>query len=276
VIGPSFSRVFTPNNAIADRLKHVIEPVVSLQRVTSFDTQNRIPTTAGAYDSVVGGATRIQYGVANRVLVRKATGDGASSAASAPRELLTVTVNQSYYTDAAARLSDVSYQGNQAGNLRSNFSPIAVVARSAPTMFTTASVRMELDQEDLTLRTIGASGTSTYRAAQVNVGWTRTNYENQFSQSALNAASTFNLRNGRLGGTYAFDWDISRGYLIQQRWIGFYNAQCCGITFEYQQFKYAPLSVAGIPQDKRFNLGFTLAGIGTFSNFFGAFGGGRY
>ena len=28
-----------------------------------------------------------------------------------------------------------------------------------------------------------------------------------------------------------------------------------------------------VPQDKRFNLSFTLAGIGTFSNFLGAFGG---
>ena len=30
-----------------------------------------------------------------------------------------------------------------------------------------------------------------------------------------------------------------------------------------------------VPQDRRFNLSFTLAGIGTFSNFFGAFGGRR-
>jgi hypothetical protein len=28
-----------------------------------------------------------------------------------------------------------------------------------------------------------------------------------------------------------------------------------------------------VPQDRRFNLSFTLAGIGTFSNFLGAFGG---
>lgn len=275
VIGPSFSRVFTPNNAIADRLKHVIEPSFNLQRVTDFGTQDRIPTTGGAYDLVVGGATRFQYGLANRVLVRKAAPGAESNSASAPRELLTLTVNQSYYTDPAARGSDVSYQGNQAASATSRFSPIAVVARSAPTMHTTASVRMEFDQEDFTLRTIGASGGSNYRMAQVNVGWTRTNYENQFTQSALNASSTFNFRDGRSGGTYAFDWDISRGYLIQQRWIGFYNAQCCGITFEYQQFKFAQ-SIAGVPQDRRFNVGFTLAGIGTFSNFFGAFGGGRF
>ena len=53
-----------------------------------------------------------------------------------------------------------------------------------------------------------------------------------------------------------------------------YNAQCCGIAAEYQKFNlqgtFAPL---GVPKDHRFNLSFTLAGIGTFSNLFGAFGG---
>ena len=278
VIGPSFSRVFTPNNAIADRLKHVVEPTFSVQRVTNFDTGARIPRVGGAYDFIVGGSTRLQYGLANRVLVRKApAGAGASPAAGAPRELLTVSVNQSYYTDASARRFDVSYQANNIPTEEeTHFSPIAISVRSAPSTLTTASVRMELDQTDLSLRTIGASGTSNYRAAQVNVGWTRTNYGDDFTQSALNASSTFNFNGGRSGGTYALDWDISRGYLIQQRWIGFYNAQCCGVTFEYQQFKFPQQSFAGVPQDKRFNVGFTLAGIGTFSNFFGAFGGNRF
>jgi hypothetical protein len=276
VVGPSFSRVFTPNNAIADRLKHVIEPTFSVQRVTTFDNQDRIPTTGGAYDFIVAGSTRMQYGLANRVLVRKAAGADGSSAATAPRELLTVTVNQSYYTDASARLFDVSYETNRQVTEQTHFSPVSVSVRSAPTMLTTATLRMELDQKDLTLRTIGASGSSNYRAAQVTAGWTRTNYKNQTPQSFLNASSTFNFNGGRTGGTYALDWDISRGYLLQQRWIGFYNAQCCGITMEYQQFKFAQIITGGVPQDKRFNIGFTLAGIGTFSNFFGALGGGRF
>jgi lipopolysaccharide assembly outer membrane protein LptD (OstA) len=277
VIGPSFSRVFTPNNAIADRLKHVIEPTFNVQRVTNFDNQDRIVNVGGAYDFVVGGSTRLQYGLANRVLVRKAPADAsASPAASAPRELLTVTVNQSYYTDASARRFDTSYQSNNVSTTEeTHFSPVSVAVRSAPTVYTTAAMRLELDQKDGSLRTISANGGSNHRAAQVTVGWTKTNYENSVSQSALNAASTFNFLQGRTGGTYAVDWDITRGYLIQQRWIGFYNAQCCGITFEYQQFKFAQ-AIAGVPQDRRFNIGFTLAGIGTFSNFFGAFGGGRF
>jgi LPS-assembly protein len=277
LIGPSFSRVFNPNNALADRLKHVIEPTFSAQRVTDIDTQDRIPSVGGAYDYIVGGTTRFQYGLANRVLVRKAPADpAAAAAASAPRELLTVTINQSYYTDASARRFDTYYQSNNAViSEETHFSPVAITVRSAPTAMSTASMRMELDQQDLRLRTISAQGSSNYRAAQVNVGWTRTSYETSLAQSALNASTTINLLQGRTGGTYALDWDITRGYLIQQRWIGFYSAQCCGITFEYQQFKFSQV-VAGVPQDRRFNIGFTLAGVGTFSNFFGALGGGRF
>jgi lipopolysaccharide assembly outer membrane protein LptD (OstA) len=278
IIGPTFSRVFTPNNAIADRLKHVIEPTLSVQRITDFENQNRVVRVGGSYDFVVGGVTRVNYGLNNRVLVRKAAKDpAAASAASAPRELLTVNISQSYYTDANARQFDVNYQSHQSSGTRpSHFSPVVVTARSSPSAFTSATVRMEFDQRDGALRTFHASGSSNYRAAQVNAGFSRANYENQASQTALNASSTLNFAQGRSGGTYAVDWDIARGYIIQQRWIGFYNAQCCGLSVEYQQFKFPTSVIAGVPQDRRFNLSFTLAGIGSFSNFFGAFGGGRF
>ena len=100
VTGPVFSKVFTPNNAFADRLKHVIEPNINFQRITDYDNEDRIPTTAGVYDVVIGGVTRVNYGVNNRFLVRKAPKDPkASAAASAPREFLSVAITQSYYTD---------------------------------------------------------------------------------------------------------------------------------------------------------------------------------
>jgi hypothetical protein len=280
-IGPTFSRVFTPNNAIADRLKHVIEPTFSVQRVTAFENQARVPRIGGSYDFIVGGVTRLNYGLANRVLVRKAAAGTAAGAtpttsASAPREWLSVSVTQSYYTDPTASQYDVTYQSSQGIRTpTSHFSPIAVIARTAPTALTTGTVRMEFDQKDFTLRNFNASATSNYRTAQVNVGWSTRKYANTPTENALNTVTTISLAQGRTGGTHSLNWDISRGYIIQQRWIGFYNAQCCGVAVEYQQFKF-PSSIGGIPQDRRFNLSFTLAGIGTFSNFFGAFGGGRF
>jgi hypothetical protein len=55
----------------------------------------------------------------------------------------------------------------------------------------------------------------------------------------------------------------------------YYNTQCCGVGVEYQTFTFgtAIASAVGIPQDHRFNISFTLAGIGSFSNVLGAFGG---
>ena len=78
VIGPVVSRVFNPNNAIADRMKHVVEPTFSVQRRTEIANQDRIPTATG-YDVIVGGVTQMSYGVTNRVMVRKDSRGPAAS-----------------------------------------------------------------------------------------------------------------------------------------------------------------------------------------------------
>jgi hypothetical protein len=128
----------------------------------------------------------------------------------------------------------------------------------------------------VSLRSFNVAGSTSYRSAVTQVGWSTRKYAGSTEmENALNASTTLSLMNGRTGGSYFLNWDIARSYIIQQRWVGFYNAQCCGITFEYQQFKYSS-SLNTIPEDRRFNMSFTLAGIGTFSNFFGAFGGSRY
>jgi hypothetical protein len=60
---------------------------------------------------------------------------------------------------------------------------------------------------------------------------------------------------------------------VSQSIVGSYLAQCCGIQLEFQKFNYPNSSDFPISNDTRFNFGFILAGLGTFSNFFGAFGG---
>ena len=280
IVGPIFSRVFTPNNALADRLKHIVEPNVSFQRITSYEGQNRVPFNAGSYDFIVGGVTRINYGLTNRVMVRKTPKEApaAAAAAGAPRELLSVGVTQSYYTDPLASQFDLSYQSSY-GQIRppSSFSPVAVTMRAAPTPFSTGTVRLEYDTKIGRLEGFNAVGSTTYRAAQTSIGWSTFRRDLNTLDNALNAATTINLAGGRTGGSYFMDWDIGRGYIIQQRWIGFYSAQCCGFAVEYQEFNFRVVDPRiPVPQDRRFNLSFTLAGIGTFSNFFGAFGGSRY
>jgi hypothetical protein len=59
--------------------------------------------------------------------------------------------------------------------------------------------------------------------------------------------------------------------MLQQQVTGFYNAQCCGLAFQYQTYNFGPNSI--LPPDHRFFLSFTLAGLGNFSPFNGAMSG---
>jgi hypothetical protein len=277
-VGPIFSKVYTPNNGFADRLKHVIEPNFSIQRITDFDNLSRVVTKASSYDYVIGGVTRMNYGLTNRILVRKAPSDPTkTAAASAPREMMNISLTQTYYTDPTASQYDTNYQSSAYINTvkPSSFSPVALTVRTAPTAFTTGTVRMEYDQQVNAISSFSATGTSNYKAAQVNLGWSTRRYSATTRENALNGATTLSFRNGTTGGTYLMNWDIARHYIIQQRWTGFYNAQCCGFAIEYQDYNFPSGDPRfPIPKDHRFNLSFSLAGIGTFSNFFGAFAGG--
>jgi hypothetical protein len=52
-------------------------------------------------------------------------------------------------------------------------------------------------------------------------------------------------------------------------------AQCCGFEVDVQNYNYTQSSASPVSRDRRINFSFVLAGLGTFSNFFGAFGGQR-
>ena len=113
-------------------------------------------------------------------------------------------------------------------------------------------------------------------------GWTRQAFATTTSTGIVTNANNFvqsqaelKLKQSRFGGLITFQYDISKSILVNQRYVAFYNAQCCGVSFEYQAFNYPDNSSAFLlPKDRRFNMSFTLAGVGSFSNFFGAFGGG--
>jgi hypothetical protein len=91
----------------------------------------------------------------------------------------------------------------------------------------------------------------------------------------LSASTSYTFRQSRFRTQYALSWDIARGYVVSQRASGSYLAQCCGVEVDIQNFNYPAASGFPIPADRRINFSFILAGLGTFSNFFGAFGGVR-
>jgi hypothetical protein len=281
VVGPVFSRVFTPNNAMADRMKHVVEPAFSVSRRTEIANQNRIPSATG-YDVVVGGTTQMSYGLTNRVLVRK--DKEGEPQAGAPREFLNVSIRQTYYTDANASKYDQSYTYGFNNRAPNAFSPISLVARATPTLPLGIDYRMEYDPLALPggPKLLGMGLNGLFRTPDINAsgGWSRTAHALTSptgvvtnASNLIQAASDFRIRQSNYGGVVSFQYDLTQSTLLSQRYVAFYNAQCCGVSFEYQAVNYPNTNQFLIPKDRRFNMSFTLAGVGSFSNFFGAFGG---
>jgi LPS-assembly protein len=279
IVGPVFSRVFNPNNGFAERMKHIIEPTFSVQRRTTIQDQERIPQVGGAYDTVIGGTTQLTYGLANRFLVRKQAVEGAQTGS--PQELLNVSIRQSYYSDEKASQYDPAY-GNNQGRPPSPYSPITLSAKAMPTQPMSVDFRLDYDpRTDAEFRVIGYGLNGVFRTNMVEstAGWSKQNYgtaRNGLSNNNLSQSTLIRLGGGKYGGTVSFNYDIARSILNNHRYIAFYNAQCCGISFEYMAYNYAQSTSLPINKNRRFNMSFTLAGVGSFSNFFGAFGGGKY
>lgn len=280
IIGPSFVKTWdTPDSGYSERMKHVIEPFVNLRRVTSIDQFSEIVQLEGI-DAIVGSVTQVTYGINNRVYARLAGGGQTGSA----REILTVSLTQSYYTDARAAQFDRRFSTSFNGTPPSNLSPVSLAVRADPTDAISASMRAEYDTQFKAIRTIGAEGTYDFRGLiQTTAGWSQRRFIEELPgfddpnhlDHYLNAQTRVQNRSNTLGGVYQFNYDLLRDTYLQQRVVVYYNAQCCGVSVEYQTFDFTGLgSRAFFPRDRRFNLSFTLAGLGTFANVFGAFGGG--
>jgi len=272
VTGPVFNRIFdTPNMAYAKKFKHVVEPTFMIERVTAIDVFNRIVQIDGN-DRIPGGVTRLSYGLNNRLYAKRETS----------REIVGVSVTQTYYSDATASQYDPNYQ-TSFNNLAKpkSFSPVRIQSRVSPTDRFQTDFSTEFDTTVNTFTTFTVGGSYNSELFQVSGGWSDRRLIPElpdFSNPALanhdiNATTTVRKPGNHLGGTYSFNYDLRNANFRQQRIMVFYNAQCCGINVEYQTYNLGGVTSLFVPQDRRFNLSFTLAGIGTFSNFFGAFGG---
>jgi len=294
VVGPVLTRVFSPNNRVASRLKHVIEPSYSVKRRTTIETQDFIPT-AVAPETIVGGTTQLSYGLANRVLIRQ--DDPLKPTAAASRELLNVSVRQSYYSDLRASKYDAGYAFSYLYRTASPFSPVAVAVRAVPTGSMVVDFKLEYDpRKEARFKVVGVglNGSFSSSLIETTAGWSRLSYGTETiggtggtvnaiivrSNNYFAQTTKFILGGGKYGANVTLNYDITRSTLVNQTYGAYYNAQCCGISAEYVSYNYGSGSstvFAGstlLPQNRRFNLSFTLAGVGSFSNFFGAFGGG--
>lgn len=269
--GPTFTRIFNSRNGFAERIKHVIEPTVTIQRASLIENYDRI-VKLESYDYTYGGTTRITYGLTNRFLARRA---GASQQTSA-REFAAVSLSQTYYSDEQASRVDPSLNSSYTSYLElRKLSPWVLAASVSPGEQVNAGLRMEYDQYEKNVLSLGLSGRYAYKdVISATSGWSRQrrNAEGTLFDNVMNVGANVRLLQGRLGGFFGFDYDFFRDQMLQRRIQGFYNAQCCGVGFEFQNRNLSGFSQYLVPNDRRFNLTFTLAGVGTFSNIFGIFG----
>jgi LPS-assembly protein len=273
ITGPVLNRIWnTPGSGYAEKLKHVIEPSLSIQRVSAVDTFNRTVHIEGT-DFETGNVTRFTYGLSNRLYAKKTNS----------REIISASISQAYHTDPRSAQFDRQYQTSFSGTRPSHFTPVNLSVRSSPTDTIHGEFRTDWDPTVHAIRTIGANGTfrrSTWFSG--TFGWSQRRFipdldgfnDPRLANHFLNGLVDLRSERNRLGGTYAFNYDLRNDTFLQQRYIAYYNAQCCGLAVEYQMFNFqGAVPTIGVPQDRRFNISFTLAGIGTFSNLFGAFGG---
>jgi LPS-assembly protein len=272
IVGPVFSRVWQPQAKNIDRVKHVIEPTLGVQWNSPFARQNEIVPIEGV-DFTVGGTTTVNYGLTNRFLVRRR---GTGTAPGPVRELLALDITQSYYTKAQASQADFNYPPCATGS----FSAVRVALTARPADKLSGQFNTDINPEFRTPCTLGATGTFNTRPVQISAGWTKRQYipglrdfdNPNFADHFLNSTMTFSRANGHLGGSYTAQYDIRRNTFVQQRILGFYNSQCCGLSVDYQ---IRDISYLGTPNRRihQFNFSFTLAGIGSFANPLGSFGG---
>jgi hypothetical protein len=269
IVGPVFTKIWdTPDSGYAERMKHVIEPAFTVDYTTGIDNVQKTPILTDTSDFVVGGTSRLTYGLTNRFMYRAKTVEGVRGQT---REFITVGIQQTYYTNAESSKFDTSYSSSNSGRKPVNLSPISLTARVSPSSRVDANTRLEYDVNGLGLASLGVGSTVSAGLASGSLQFSRQHLStNSKPNSYFSGSTSLHTPNGHFTGTYALSWDLTHSTIVTQNVLATYMAQCCGLQMEFQNFHL--VSSAPIPSDRRFNLSFVLAGLGTFSNFFGAFG----
>jgi LPS-assembly protein len=273
IVGPVFTRVWElPDSTFAERMKHVIEPAFTVDFTSAIDDYLRAPALSDPSDVVVGSTTSVTYGLTNRFFYR---GRPVNGSRGQTREFITVGLQQTYYSNPEASQFDQTYRAPQLGSSRLvDLSPVAVNVRVSPTTSLDATGRLEYDVSGRGLQVVTGGGNLNFGNASANLNYSRSRRDRTSdADDYLSASTTLRLLQGRATGRYGLSWDISRGYVVSQNIVASYMAQCCGLQMEYQTYNVPRSTGIPVSSDRRFNFGFVLAGLGTFSNFFGAFGG---
>jgi hypothetical protein len=281
VVGPSLTRVYRPKpNGYADGFMHRIDPFYNLSWNSPFHDAVRIVQLDTSVDGLVGGTASMDYGVRTTLLAKRWTNGPGSDTST--KTILGASISQSYFSNllAAAYGQGDSASGLYNAPAASPFSPVALNVTGQPFDYANVGFTTRYDTHFHTLREYGVSGGLSRPLVQLNAGWNKKSfipglpgYDTPDSATDyLNVNAHLTHPNKHFGGSYAANLDLKFSRFLQQRYLLYYNSQCCGISFDYQTVGAG--AGPGLPADRRFGFSFSLAGIGSFANPFGSFGGG--
>jgi LPS-assembly protein len=279
VNGPTLVRIWdAPNASYAQRFRHSIEPFFSVTYRTAISNFDAIPKLEGS-DSIVGNATSYVYGMSTRFYAKR-TVDGPRAI---PREVITASIRQSYFSDARSILSDATQRSRNI-EPTSHFSPVALLVRTAPFGNVNGTFRTDFDGRYSRFRSFSADAGWEDPRISLLASWSNARFRpdtrpERLGQNSIRPTQYFNsdlnlrFQNNRYGVIHQVNWDIKSQSLTQHRIASYYNAQCCGFSAEYQFIDLTRLATAAVAQDSRFHFSVTLGGVGNVSNIFGALGG---
>jgi LPS-assembly protein len=268
--GPKFSKVFdTPGSSYATRWKHVIEPTVSMTRLTGFDSLSKV-ARYDQVDTIVPNTTTINYGLANRLLAKRPAMGGQAV------EVASIAVSQTYYSNSAAALVDT----NQTAPALSPFSAVTIFGVVQPTTNFNLNARLDYDAKYKELRAASAGAGVVSRSLTANATWSRTffieklqGFNNKAALShVLSAYGTYRAPDNHLSTRFSWSYDFHNKHQMDRSVVVSYMSQCCGIAVDYRTRYLGPFSTL-VPQSRIFKISFSLGGIGTFSPPSGLFGG---
>ena len=276
VNGPTLVRIWdAPNSKYAQRFRHSIEPFTQVLYRTSINNYDSIPKLESA-DHIVGNATSYRYGFHTRFYAKR-TVDGPRAI---PREVVSATIQQTYNTDARSVLSDAEDRSRNVAPV-SHFTPVSLTVRTTPFNGVNGTFRTSFDGRYSRFRSFSSEGSWENTNISLLAGWNQVRFrpnirgENVASLTHfVNSNTTLRFKQNRYGLIHHLNWDVHEQSILQQRFAGYYNAQCCGFSAEYQMFDLSRLGRnAPVPQDSRFHFSVTLGGIGNVSNIFGGLSG---
>jgi LPS-assembly protein len=273
VVGPVLAKIWdTPGSGYSERMKHLIEPTFAFEYISPISNARNVLTLSDSSDRIPGGSARLTYGINNRLLARARTSDGPGGTTV---QFLTLGIQQTYYATDRASLNDTQYVSTSYRSNAVDLSDVMVSIKVTPSELLDSTTRLEYSVHGEGLHVITTGTTARIGEGTTTVSFSRHRKSaTEEPDSSLTWSTNVDLLEGRSQGSYSLTWDIGRSAVLNQSLGLSYLAQCCGIQAEFQKFNY-PQASSNFPisSDRRFNVSFVLAGLGTFSNFFGAFGG---